>query len=88
MVKKASGMDLLKRNFNRVEEKFLDYFEKGQPSWPMEKRDYLRNHHQSLDQFFAANVSLDKLKLNNLPENIVQEVHAAFDAFKNGEEYN
>jgi len=88
MIKKVSGIDLLKRNFSNVETKFLEFFEKGEPRWPMEQRDYLRNHHQSLDQFFPATISLDKLKLTGLPDNILHEVHAAFEAFQRGEEYN
>jgi hypothetical protein len=88
MIKKTSGIDLLKRNFNSVEMKFLDFFEKGQPRWPMEKRDFLRNHHQSLDQFFPATISFEKLRLTGLPDDILHEVHAAFDAFQRGEEYN
>lgn len=88
MIKKVSGIDLLKDNFNRVEVKFLEFFEKGEPRWPLEKRDYLRNHHQNLDQFFPATISLDKLKLTGLPDDILHEVQAAFEAFQRGEEYN
>ncbi len=88
MIKKVSGIDLLKKNFNNVEEKFLDFFENGEPRWPMEKRDYLRNHHQSLDQFFPATISWDKLKFHGLPDNILQEAQSAYDAFQRGEEYN
>jgi hypothetical protein len=88
MNKKVSGIDLLKKNFSSVEMKFLDFFEKGEPRWPMEKRDFLRNHHQSLDQFFPATVTLDKLRLTGLPDDIVREIHVAFEAFQRGEEYN
>ena len=88
MIKKVSGIELLKRNFDSVETKFLDFFEKGEPRWPAEKRDYLRNHHQSLDQFFPATISFEKLKLNGLPETIVKELNAAYEAFLRGEEYN
>jgi hypothetical protein len=88
MNKKASGIDLLKRNFSQVEEKFTGFFEKGPPRWPSEKRDYLRNHHQSLDQFFPATISFEHLKLTNLPEDILHEIHSAFEAFQRGEEYN
>jgi hypothetical protein len=87
MIKKVTGIDLLKKNFESVESKHLEFFEKGEPRWPMEKRDFLRNHHQNLDQFFPSSISLDKLKLTGLPEDILQEVHAAFEAFKSGEEY-
>ena len=85
--KKTSGIDLLKKNFDRVEEKYLGFFERGEPRWPSEKRDYLRNHHQSLSQFFSFNISLEKLKVKGLPDDILREVQAAFEAFKNGEEY-
>jgi hypothetical protein len=88
MIKKVSGIELLKRNFDCVELKFLDFFEKGEPRWPMDKRDYLRNHHQSLDQFFPATVSMDKLRLTGLPDNILVELRTAFEAFQRGEEYN
>lgn len=88
MIKKISGIDLLKKNFSSVEVKFIDFFEKGEPRWPMEKRDYLRNHHQSLDQFFPATISWEKLKFNGLPDNILQEAQAAYEAFLRGEEYN
>src|ERR1700742_47229 len=88
MIKKEPGINLLKSNFSRVEEKFLDFFEHREPRWPLEKHDYLRNHHKSLDNFFVTNISLEKLKLVDLPENILQEVRAAYEAFQNGEEYN
>jgi hypothetical protein len=88
MNKKVSGIDLLKRNFSLVEEKFLDFFEKREPRWPSEKRDFLRNHHQSLDQFFPATISLVNLKITDLPEEILREIRSAFEAFQRGEEYN
>ena len=88
MIKKESGIGLLKRNFDQVEEKFLDYFEHREPRWPMEKRDFLRNHHKSLESFFPTNISLEKLKFVDLPENILLEVRAAYEAFQKGEEYN
>jgi len=87
MIKKVSGIDLLQKNLDCVEVKFIEFFEKGEPRWPMEKRDYLRNHYQSLNQFFPETVSLEKLKIKGLPDNILQEVHAAFEAFLRGEEY-
>jgi hypothetical protein len=88
MIKKEPGITLLKRNFDRVEEKFLDFFEQRAARWPMEKHDFLRNHHKSLDNFFATNISLEKLKLVDLPEPILTEVQAAYEAFQRGEEYN
>ena len=88
MIKKESGISLLKKNFDKVEEKHLTFFEKGEPRWPMEKRDFLRNHHKSLDNFFVTNISFEKLGLMDLPENIMQDTRAAYDAFQKGEEYN
>ena len=82
MIKKESGISLLKKNFDKVEEKNISFFEKGEPRWPLEKRDFLRNHHKSLDNFFVTNISLDKLGIIDLPENIMQEIRAAFDAFQ------
>jgi hypothetical protein len=82
------GIELLKNNFKRVEAKFLDYFEQGTPRWPAEKHDYLRNHHRNLDNFSTSNIALDKLGLNNLPDNILHEITLAFEAFRKGEIYN
>jgi len=87
MIKKISGIDLLKNNFHLVETKFIGFFEKERPRWPTEKRDFLRNHHQSLDQFFPASISWEKLKVNGLPDEIIKELRAAYDAFQRGEEY-
>jgi len=87
MIKKITGIELLKRNFDQVETKFIDFFEKGQPRWPSEKHDHFRNHHQSLTQFLPETISWEKIKVNGLPDDILQEAHAAFDAFKRGEEY-
>lgn len=88
MIKKESGISLLKKNFGVVEEKYLNFFEQREPRWPMEKRDFLRNHHKSLDNFFVANISFEKLGLIDLPDNIMQDIRAAYDAFQKGEEYN
>jgi hypothetical protein len=87
MIKKG-GLELLKNNFGQVERKFIDYFKQGEPRWPQEEHDLLRNHYSSIDNFFEANITLDKLKVSELPENILQEVKLAFEAFKRGEEYN
>jgi hypothetical protein len=87
MNKKFTGIDLLKHNFSLVESKYVDFFEKGQPRWSSEKHDFLRNHHQSLDHFFPASISWDKLRLNGLPDYIVEELHAAYDSFERGQEY-
>jgi hypothetical protein len=88
MIKKESGISLLKKNFEVVEEKYIGFFEKGEPRWPMEKRDFLRNHHKSLDNFFVTNISFEKLSFIDLPENIMKDIRAAYDAFQKGEEYN
>ena len=87
MIKKITGIELLKNNFEQVEEKFIDFFRKGRARWPSEQHDHLRNHYQSLTQFFPESISWDQLKVQGLPDNILQETHAAFDAFKRNEEY-
>jgi len=84
---KHTGIDLLRRNFDRVDAKYIGFFEKEQPRWPSEKRDYLRNHHQNLDQFNPATLTWEKLKLGGLPDDILQEARAAYAAFERGEEY-
>jgi len=55
--------------------------------WPSEMRDYLRNHHQNLDQFTLATITWEKLKMYSLPDDILQETRAAYAAFQRGEEY-
>ncbi|HEY4205984.1 MAG TPA: hypothetical protein VGM31_04185 [Puia sp.] len=87
MIKKITGIELLKKNFDRVESKFIGFFEKGEPRWPSENRDYLRNHHQNLAQFQPSSVTWENLKMDGLPADILHETHAAFDAFKRDEEY-
>ncbi|HLX91621.1 MAG TPA: hypothetical protein VKR32_08055 [Puia sp.] len=86
MIKK-DGLILLKNNFNQVEKKFIDFFKSGKPRWPLEEHDFLRNHYSTIDNFFESNITLDKLKVNGLPESILHEVRLAFEAFKRGEEY-
>jgi len=87
MNKKITGIDLLKRNFEQVEEKFTDFFKKGQARWPSEEHDHLRNHYQSLTHFLPGTISWERLNVQGLPEEILQETRAAFDAFKRDEEY-
>lgn len=87
-MKKDTGIELLKRNLAQVDAKFISFFEKEQPRWPSEKRDYLRNHHQNLDQFAPAAISWEKLKMDRLPDDILKEARAAFAAFQRGEEYH
>lgn len=86
-MKKYTGIELLKRNLDQVDAKFISFFEKEQPRWPSEKRDYLRNHHQNLNQFVPTTLSWEKLKMDGLPDDILQETRAAFAAFERGEEY-
>ncbi len=87
MNKQVTGIDLLRMNLDRVEEKFMVFFEQREPRWPTETRDYLRNHHQSLTGLFPSSITFEKLQFTDIPENILQEAHAAFDAFKRNEEY-
>ena len=87
MIKKVTGIDLLKRNFEQVEEKFIDFFKERQARWPSEQHDHLRNHYQSLTQFLPETISWEQLKVNGLPDDVLQETHAAFNAFKLNEEY-
>jgi len=87
MNKKITGIELLQQNFASVETKFIAFFEKGEPRWPSEKRDYLHNHHQSFGRFMPETISWDQLQVNGLPADILQEARAAFDAFKRDEEY-
>ncbi|HXD76219.1 MAG TPA: hypothetical protein VN616_00355 [Puia sp.] len=84
---KHTGIELLRRNFNQVDAKFIGFFEKQQPRWPSEKRDYLRNHHQNLDQFVPATITWEKVKMDQLPDDILKETHAAYAAFERSEEY-
>ena len=86
-MKKYTGIELLKHNFDEVDAKFISFFEQQQPRWPSEKRDYLRNHHQNLDQFVPSTLSWEKLKMHELPEDILKGARAAYEAFERGEEY-
>jgi hypothetical protein len=85
---KEPGIELLKNNFKRVEEKFIDFFKQGKPRWPQEVHDLLRNHYKNMDNFTTGNITLEKLAIIDLPGNIVHEIQLAFEAFKKGEEYN
>ena len=87
MGKKITGIELLKQNFANVEAKHIAFFENGEPRWPLEKRDFLRNHHQSFGQFLPENISWERLQVKDLPVDILKEARAAFDAFKRDEEY-
>jgi len=87
MIKKTTGIELLKSNFEQVEEKFIDFFKKGEARWPSEQHDLLRNHYQNPNQFPPDTISWEQLKVNGLPDDVLHEMHAAFDAFKMNEEY-
>lgn len=78
---------LLKNNFKKVEEKFMDFFRQGAPRWPSEEHDLLRNHHRNFDNFSMKTVTIERLCLADLPADIIVEVTLAFEAFKRGEEY-
>jgi hypothetical protein len=73
---KGQEFELLKNNFKQVEIKFIDFFKKGEPRWQGEEHDLLRN------------ITLEKLNLTDLPDNIKQEMQLAFEAFKKGEQYH
>ena len=87
MIKKVTGIELLKKNFDQVEVKFIDFFKKGEARWPSEEHDHLRNHYQILTNFLAESLYWEQLKVNGLPDEVLRETHAAFDAFKRNEEY-
>jgi hypothetical protein len=85
---KGQGLELLKYNFKQVETKYIEFFKKEEPRWPKEEHGFLRNHYGNIDNFFEANITLEKLKVTGLPENILHEIRLAFEAFKKGEQYN
>jgi hypothetical protein len=85
---KGQEFELLKNNFKQVEIKFIDFFEKGEPRWQGEAHDLLRNHYKNIDNFYEGNITLEKLNLTDLPDNIKQEMRLAFEAFKKGEQYH
>jgi hypothetical protein len=87
MTSKTPDIGLLKNNFKKVEEKYIEFFKQGSPRWPQEQHDLLRNHHMNIDNFSLKSITLAKLKVADLPENILQEVGLAYDAFIKGEEY-
>jgi hypothetical protein len=87
MSSKTPDIGLLKNNFKKVEEKYIEFFKQGTPRWPQEQHDLLRNHHMNIDNFSLKSITLAKLKVADLPENILQEVGLAYEAFIKGEEY-
>ena len=87
MTSKTPDIGLLKNNFKKVEEKYIEFFKQGTPRWPQEQHDLLRNHHMNIDNFSLKSITLAKLKVADLPENILQEIGLAYEAFIKGEEY-
>ena len=83
----TKGLALLKSNFKKVEDKFDEFFSKGEPRWPGESRDYLRNHHKALDHLPIGSLTFAKLECRNLPDPIMTELQRAFDAFGKGVVY-
>ena len=81
------ALALLKLNFSNVEVKFDEFFSKGEPRWPGEKRDFLRNHHKALDNLPIGSLTFAKLECRGLPEPIMNELELAFDAFGKGVVY-
>ena len=88
MIKTETGIPLLRKNFGKVEEKFLNFFETREPRWPLEKHDFLRNHHKSLEGFSPTNISLDKLKVVDLAGKHPERKSGPLTKpFRTGEEY-
>lgn len=83
----SKELALLKNNFKNVEEKYEEYFRQGPPRWPGEAHDLLRNHHKNIDNLSIKTITLERLALADLPENIIHDLKLAFDAFKNGKTY-
>ncbi|MFI5152869.1 MAG: hypothetical protein ACHQET_06010 [Chitinophagales bacterium] len=86
-MEQAAAINLLKKNFSRIEEKFDLFFKEREPRWPGENRDFLRNHHKNLDNLSMRNITFDRLGIYDLPENIVKELELAFEAFREGIAY-
>jgi hypothetical protein len=83
----SAEFDLLKSNLQKVEDKFISFFEAGNVRWPGEPHDLLRNHYKHFDNISAKMMTWEKLGLTDLPENITKEVKLAFEAFLRREEY-
>lgn len=83
----SKELALLKSNFKQVEDKHEEFFRQGVPRWPGEVHDFLRNHHKNMDNISAKTITLERLGFIDLPENIMNDLKLAFDAFKNGENY-
>jgi hypothetical protein len=80
-------VSLLKTNFSKVEEKFDDFFRQGVPRWPGEERDFLRNHHKRLEDLPLKSLTFERLGVKDLPEDIMEELKKAFEAFQNNNQY-
>ena len=83
----ADEVKLLKKNLQKVEEKFISFFQAGNVRWPGEPHDLLRNHYKHFDNISMKMMTLERLGLNDLPEEILKEVELAFEAFQKREEY-
>ena len=83
-MEKEKSIALLNQNFDRVEMKFEEFFNNGEPRWPGESRDYLRNHHGNLDNIAITSITFESLKWKGLPEPIMNELRIAFNAFNKG----
>lgn len=83
----TAELDLLKRNLQQVENKFISFFKAGKVRWPGEPHDLLRNHYKYFDNVSARLMTLEKLELTDLPEEILEDVKLAMEAFSRGEEY-
>lgn len=80
-------IELLKKNFARVEERHADFFANGIPRWPGEKQDFLRNHHQNLENFPLHRFEFERLGFRDLPDIILADLKTAFAASENGQEH-
>jgi hypothetical protein len=80
-------LSLLKNNLKMVEEKYTEFFTQGEPRWPGEQHDLLRNHHKNIDNLSVKAITFDRLSFADLPEDIMKELADAFDAYKKGVAY-
>lgn len=78
---------LLKKNLQKVEDKFISFFQAGSVRWPGEPHDLLRNHYKHFDNISMKMMTMERLGVTDLPEEIIKEVELAFEAFQKREEY-
>jgi hypothetical protein len=83
-MEQKKAVDLLKKCFNEIEQKYQSFFMESKPRWPGEERDFLRNHHKNLDNLSMKNLTFDRLGVIDLPVEIVNELEAAFESFRQG----